>query len=276
MRLQELVGRPITQKKRAITVRARLELGRRTGLGLLAFAALIPLIASRNGEASRVHAPARTKVNPSDGLTYVWIAAGTFRMGCSPGDSECSDNENPVHTVTIRKGFWIGQTPVTQAAYTKVIGANPSQYRGEQFPVEEVTWDDAAAYCRRVQSRLPTEAQWEYAARGGTAGARYAAIESIAWYSDNAASGTHPVAQKQTNAFGVYDMLGNVREWVADWYGPYNAAAAVDPKGPATGEFHVSRGGSWYDSAQIARASSRWNNGGGCGPACHGFRCASD
>jgi formylglycine-generating enzyme required for sulfatase activity len=124
--------------------------------------------------------------------------------------------------------------------------------------------------------RLPSEAEWEYVARGGAAGARYGAVEDIAWYNANAASATHSVAQKQPNAFGVYDMLGNVREWVADWYGPYTAADVIDPQGPQIGRFRVGRGGSWHDSAQIARASSRGNNGGGCGPACHGFRCAAN
>jgi formylglycine-generating enzyme required for sulfatase activity len=156
------------------------------------------------------------------------------------------------------------------------MGGNPSTYHGAQLPVEEITWDNAKAYCERIKMRLPTEAEWEYAARGSAAGARYGAVNDIAWYNANAASAIHVVAQKEPNAFGVYDMLGNVREWVADWYGPYDAADAVDPRGPSAGRFRVGRGGSWYDSAQIARASSRGNNGGGCGPACHGFRCVAN
>ena len=243
---------------------------------LLILAVLIAVFALRGAETPRVAAHGRTKVNQVDGLTYVWIPPGTFRMGCPPDDSECSDNEKPAHTVTLTRGFWIGQTPVTQAAYSKVMGSNPSTYHGAQLPVEEVAWNDAKVYCERAKMRLPTEAEWEYAARGGTAGARYAAIKDIAWYNANAASTTHVVAQKQPNAFCVYDMLGNVREWVADWYGPYHAADAFDPQGPRTGQFRVGRGGSWYDSAQIARVSSRGNNGGGCGPACHGFRCAAN
>jgi formylglycine-generating enzyme required for sulfatase activity len=174
-----------------------------------------------------------------DGLTYVWIPSGTFRMGCSPDDSECFDNERPAHTVTLTRGFWIGQTAVTQAAYSKVMDGNPSTYHGAQLPVEEVAWDNAKVYCERIKMRLPTEAEWEYAARGGAEGARYAAVEHIAWYNANAASATHVVAQKQPNAFGVYDMLGNVREWVADWYGPYAAADAADPQGPRIGRFRV-------------------------------------
>jgi formylglycine-generating enzyme required for sulfatase activity len=243
---------------------------------LLLLAVLILAFAWRTAGTLRVEAHGRTKVNRDDGLTYVWIAPGTFRMGCSSNDSECSDNEKPAHTVTLTRGFWIGQTLVTQAAYSKVMGSNPSTYHGGQLPVEEVTWDDAKTYCERVKMRLPTEAEWEYAARGGTAESRYAAVEDIAWFNNNAASATHTVAQKKPNAFGVYDMLGNVREWVGDWYGPYDAADAIDPKGPRIGEFRVGRGGSWYDSEEIARVSSRGNNGDGCGPACHGFRCATN
>jgi formylglycine-generating enzyme required for sulfatase activity len=243
---------------------------------LLTLAVLIVVFAWSGTETLHVEAHGRTKVNRDDGLTYVWIAQGTFRMGCSADDSECFANEKPAHRVTLTRGFWIGQTPVTQAAYSKVMDSNPSTYRGAQLPVEEVTWDNAKAYCERVKMRLPTEAEWEYAARGGTAAARYAAVEDVAWFNANAASATHLIAHKQANAFGVFDMLGNVREWVGDWYGPYDAADAIDPKGPRTGEFRAGRGASWYDSAQIARASSRGNNGGGCGPACHGFRCASN
>ena len=242
----------------------------------IAFAALALVFAWRGTGAPRIGAHGRTKVNRHDGLTYVWIFPGTFRMGCSPDDSECFDDEKPAHRVTLTRGFWIGQTPVTQAAYSKVMGSNPSSSHGAQLPVEEVAWDNAKDYCGRVKMRLPTEAEWEYAARGGTAGARYAAAEDIAWYSANAASATHLVAQKQPNVYGVFDMLGNVQEWVADWYGPYTAAGAIDPQGPRTGQFRVGRGCSWYDSAEIARASRRGNNGRGCGPACHGFRCAAN
>ena len=227
-------------------------------------------------ETLLVEAHGRTKVNRFDEMTYAWIPPGSFRMGCSPDDSECFDNEKPGHRVILTKGFWMGQTPVTQAAYSKVMGSNPSAYHGAQLPAEEVTWENAKVYCERVKMRLPTEAEWEYAARGGTTGSRYAAIKDIAWYNANAASATHAVAQKAPNDFGVYDMLGNVREWVADWYGPYDAADATDPEGPRTGEFRVGRGGSWYDSPQIARVSSRGSNGAGCGPGCHGFRCAAN
>ena len=197
-------------------------------------------------------------------------------MGCSPGDdSECDTTRYPHiseksrHTVTISKGFWIGQTPVTQAAYTKVAGTNPSHFNGDRLPVESVSWDDAKAYCERVEMRLPSEAEYEYAARGGSPDTRYGPPDQIAWYYANSGGTTHEVALKQANAFGLYDMLGNVWEWVADWYAPYNDASAVDPKGPPTAtpirflkvffshQDRVVRGGSWAIGAFFTRVSVR-------------------
>jgi len=148
------------------------------------------------------------KVNPKDGLRYVWIPPGTFIMGCSPGDDECYDDEKPPHQVTITKGFWIGQTEVTQEAYQRVIGANPSHFRGDELPVENVNWNEARAYCVAVGMRLPTEAEWEYAARGGNASARYGSLDAVAWYRGNSGGKTHLVGQKQKNAYGLYDMPG--------------------------------------------------------------------
>jgi formylglycine-generating enzyme required for sulfatase activity len=220
----------------------------------------------------------RTKVNSHDGLTYVWIRPGTFQMGCSPNDSECADDEKPAHSVTITRGFWIGQTPVTQAAYKKGVG-NPSSFPGDRLPVEQVSWNNARAYCEALEMRLPTEAEWEYAARGGSRDARYAPLDQIAWYSANSNNQTHEVAQKQANAYGLYDMLGNVREWVADSSGPYDSASTVDPKGPPEGDpraARVLRGGSWTDAATYVRVSSRDRSA----PTEHdfagGFRCAGN
>lgn len=158
------------------------------------------------------------KVNPKDGLTYIWIAAGSFAMGCSAGDAECFGWEAPLHGVTVARGFWIGQTEVTQQAYRRVIGTNPSRYRGALLPVEQVGWDDARAYCQAVAMRLPTEAEWEYAARGGSAAPQYGSLVSIAWFDSNSEDKTHPVATKAPNAYGLFDTLGNVWEWVQDSY----------------------------------------------------------
>jgi len=201
----------------------------------------------------------KTTLNPKDGLTYVWIAPGTFQMGCSPGDTACSDDEKPAHQVTLTKGFWISQTLVTNAAYKKVVGSSPSHYPGDQFPVSQVNWDDAQAYCKAADMRLPTEAEWEYAARGGNPSARYGPLDDIAWYAANSNNTTHDVKQKLPNGYGLYDMLGNVWEWVADWYGPYDATSQVDPPGPATGdgEHRVVRGAIWTSIGLGVRVSYR-------------------
>jgi formylglycine-generating enzyme required for sulfatase activity len=159
---------------------------------------------------------AETKVNPTDGLTYVWIAPGSFLFGCSSGDAECFDWESPAHKITVARGFWIGQTEVTQRAYERVISANPSRYKGANLPVEQVGWDEARAYCKAVGMRLPTEIEWEYAARGGSAAPRYGSLARIAWTDADSADVTHPVATKAPNGYGLYDTLGNVWEWVED------------------------------------------------------------
>lgn len=229
----------------------------RFGLWLLFVLGLAAVATWRIGVPASVAAQGKTKVNANDGLTYVWIPPGTFQMGCSPDDSECTSVEKPAHSVTITRGFWIGQTPVTQAAYKKVVGSNPSGFHGDQLPVELVSWYDAQAYCEDVEMRLPTEAEWEYAARGGTTEARYGPLERVAWYSGNSGNTTHEVAQKQPNAYGLYDMLGNVWHWVWDWCEPYDGASAVDPKGPPTGQFRVLRGGSWAVDATTVRVSFR-------------------
>jgi formylglycine-generating enzyme required for sulfatase activity len=222
-------------------------------------------------------APAKTKVNPKDGLTYVFIPAGTFQMGCSAGDADCLDAEKPPHSVTISTGFWIGQTPVTQAAYKKVMNANPSRFPADQQPVEYVPWQDAQSYCGKVDMRLPTEAEWEYAARGGTTVARPGPVDAVAWYNINSKGTPHPVALKQANGYGLYDTLGNVWEWVADWWGPYTAAAATDPKGPPTGQSHVLRGGSRTGADTVIRVSSRsWLVPGMNEDIDYGFRCAGN
>jgi formylglycine-generating enzyme required for sulfatase activity len=218
-----------------------------------------------------------TKVNPKDGLTYVWIPPGTFQMGCSLGDGNCFEDESPAHTVTITRSFWIGQTEVTQTAYQLVIGRNPSHFRGRRLPVESVTWDEANTYCGAVGMRLPTEAEWEYAARAGSTAPRYGEVSAIAWSSVNSGGKegkTHEVAQKEPNLWKLYDMLGNVGEWVADWYDEryYGQAPSQNPQGPSAGQRRVVRGGSCYIYAEYIRASTRTVGlpSGGSGV---GFRC---
>jgi formylglycine-generating enzyme required for sulfatase activity len=180
-------------------------------------------------------------------------------MGCAPDDSNCRPDEQPAHSVTITKDFWIGETPVTQAAYSKVMkGANPSLHKGDQLPVTFIQWTEADAYCKAVAMRLPTEAEYEYAARGGTTGVRYGELNDIAWYYVNSGGlQAREVRQKQPNKYGLYDMLGNVWVWMADWYGPYSPAGTTDPAGPSTGRERAERGGSWFLGPLAIRASSR-------------------
>ncbi len=217
-----------------------------------------------------------TKVNAKDGLTYVWIPPGTFQMGCSPGDTECDSDEKPPHKVTITKGFWLGQTEVTQEAWQRVMRTDPSNFKGAKLPVENITWNDAKSYCQAAGMRLPTEAEWEYAARAGSTASRYGNLDGIAWYSANSGSKTHDVGGKQANAWGLQDMLGNVWEWVADWYANYPPGDATDPQGPASGTERALRGGSWVDGARVARVSFRLR----VEPAYHavnfGFRCGGN
>jgi formylglycine-generating enzyme required for sulfatase activity len=203
-----------------------------------------------------------TRVNPADGLTYVYISPGTFEMGCSPGDDACESDEKPSREVQITNGFWLGQTEVTQSAWKKVNGgADPSIFKGDQLPVENVSWNEAGAYCKAIGGRLPTEKEWEYAARGGTKGALYGELDAVAWYSGNSIGLTHPVGLKQANPFDLYDMLGNVWEWTSD---DYNA------------EKKTCRGGSWRNGLLIVRASYRDRNNPTFRNNQVGLRCATD
>jgi formylglycine-generating enzyme required for sulfatase activity len=197
------------------------------------------------------------QLNPKDGLTYVWIPPGKFIMGCSPEDYECNPDEKPPHEVTITAGFRIGQTAVTQAAYRRVTGKSPSYYKGARLPVLNVSWEEAKAYCEAIDGRLPTEAQWEYAARAGASGPLYGKLDEIAWYQGNSQDRTHEVAQKRPNAFGLFDMLGNTFQWTADWFGDYPREAQTDPAGPSTGLYRVVRGGLWSNPPRFTRVSLR-------------------
>ena len=210
--------------------------------------------------------PGEVKTSPNDGQHYVWIPPGTFQMGCSPGNNQCLDHERPSHAVTITKGFWMGQTEVTVSTYQRFAQATgrsmppaPNFQQDDSHPVVNVTWHDAAAYCQWAGGRLPTEAEWEYAARAGTTGPYYGALGAIAWYSINSGKQTHPVAQKEPNAFRLYDILGNVWEWVADWYANnyYAGSETRDPQGPPGGQSRVLRGGSWFVYPGYLRVSFR-------------------
>ena len=167
---------------------------------------------------------------------------------------------------------------MTQAAYQRVKGTNPSYLKGDQRPVETVNWDDATSYCSVMGMRLPSEAEWEYAARAGSTAARYGDIDSIAWYRDNSGNQTHDVAQQQPNAWKLYDMLGNVSQWTADWYdlNYYKESPLQDPHGPSLGPYRVLRGGSCGDVARFIRVSYRGIGVPSGRTDKSGFRCAGE
>jgi serine/threonine-protein kinase len=228
------------------------------------------------------------RVNPKDGLKYVWIPPGTFMMGCSPGDSDCGDEEKPPHQVTITKGFWMGQTAVTVGAYKRFVGATGRQmpyapyfnsgWVNENMPIIWVSWDDAHDYCTWAGGLLPTEAEWEYAARAGSTEARYGPIDEIAWYSKNSGGKTQEVRQKSANGFGLHDMLGNVWEWVNDWYDEnyYKNSPSQDPAGPTSGQMRVLRGGSWDYTPRNVRVSGRNRLMPPGASNYNGFRCGGE
>ena len=216
-----------------------------------------------------------SKINPKDGLKYLWIPPGTYISGCSPGDNQCYEDEKPERKITLTKGFWLGETEVPQSAFEKITGYNPSIFTGANLPVEETTFDDATGYCNAIGGRLPTEAEWEYAARAGSTAARYGDLDKIAWYIGNSQFTTHPVGQKQPNAFGLKDMLGNVIEWTSSHFTVQHSQENIDPKGPREAEYRTLRGGGWFDDPELVRVSNRsWFEDGDTDYNV-GFRCVS-
>lgn len=278
-------------------------------------------ISSRESEGTTANAPGggTVQTNSRDGLLYAWIPPGSFTMGCSAGDAECQPQENPAHTVSISKGFWIGQTPVTVMAWKRYRAAtnasalpsrdslgrtNLNEAGSDEMPVVSESWAQAESYCRWAGMQLPTEAEWEHAARAGAEGSRYGDLDAIAWYGNNSGSRpidaadllsslsgnidayqqrlknngnfVHAVAQKQPNGWHLHDMLGDVFEWTSDWYNAnaYRMEPATDPRGAESGATKTIRGGSWDDLASTLRFSER----SGLDPKAHqtgvGFRCA--
>jgi formylglycine-generating enzyme required for sulfatase activity len=205
------------------------------------------------------------------GMKFKFVKGGCFKMGDMFGDGE--KDEKPLHEVCV-DDYWMGKFEVTQGEYRKVMGVNPSNFKqcGDNCPVESVSWDNAQDFIKNLNSltgksfRLPTEAEWEYAARSGRKKEKYIGgddPDSLAWYDKNSGKTTHPVGQKAPNGLGLYDMSGNVWEWVQDWYdegyykkGP-KKSGWKNPQGPSTGDYRVLRGGSWYNSSSYLRASYR-------------------
>jgi formylglycine-generating enzyme required for sulfatase activity len=295
----------------------RLRQRRRTRIIIGAAAAFVAIVLVgvliwRHGEAKRrEQADRRARVAAME-AKWVTVRAGTFEMG-SPETEPGRQDDEVEHSVTLTRDFVISPTEVTQAQFLEWMRYNPSSRSGcDSCPVETVSWHEAAAYCNALSAaaglatcyscsgtgtsvscelsssystpyacpgyRLPTEAEWEYAARAGTTTATNlgnldaghlgcqqpnAALDSIAWYCGNSGGATHAVGGKEANAWGLYDMLGNVWEWCGDWHGDYPAGSATDPWGPSGGSDRVDRGGSWYVGARFARAACRDRGGPG-------------
>jgi formylglycine-generating enzyme required for sulfatase activity len=220
------------------------------------------------------------------GIEFVPIPEGEFQMGCTKSDTECNYNEKPQHTVKISKSFYIGKFEVTQGQWKMLMGNNPSGFQecGENCPVESVSWNDAQEFIKRLcvrenyspcKYRLPTEAEWEYAARAGTKTKYYwgdTINDAYLWYNNNSGGTTNPVGKKKPNSWGLYDMSGNVWEWVEDWYDEVYYIKNPNINGPSSGKIRVLRGGSWNFKAGDGRLSYRGGSDPNSGEDHDGFR----
>lgn len=276
------------------TQKARVRFSRRlwrtagiTGAGALLVAGMIALLSRPRGTDTIVEDVAEVAVPENEtftvgdvSFTMVYVEGGTFKMGCtSEQGGDCKRDEKPAHKVTL-DGYYIGETEVTQALWEAVMGTTVRQQRdkadaswpmcgeGGNYPMYYVSWDECQEFIDKLNSmtgqsfRLPTEAEWEYAARGGSKsrGHNYSgseSIDSVAWYFGNSGSMTHPVAQKQASELGIYDMSGNVWEWCNDWYGRYGKESQSNPQGRVSGSRRVYRGGGWDINARYCRVSNR-------------------
>jgi formylglycine-generating enzyme required for sulfatase activity len=270
--------------------------------------ALIGLVVLQSTNSILAQVP--EEITNSIGMKLVLIPKGTFTMG-SPPDEEGSTDDETQHEVTFGSDYYLGVYEVTQAQYQKVMGKNPSYFGNDKVierhpktgrvvkegdssnhPVETVSWEEAVTFCKRLSElpaeksagrvyRLPTEAEWEYACRADSEtaysfGENSESLSNYAWWSGNSQKRTHAVGLKQPNAWGLYDMHGNVWEWCSDWYAHHSKDAVIDPRGPENGSTRVYRGGSWNRPAELCRSaarskidpSSRSNN--------FGFRVAMD
>ena len=253
--------------------------------------------------SSQTYAQSPKTITNSIGMKLVLIPKGTFMMG-SPASEQGRDDDETQHEVTISEDYYLGVFEVTRGQYEKVMGTNPSYFQkrvigksdSSMYPVEQVSWEDAVEFCKKLSElpeekkagrvyRLPTEAEWEYACRAGSKaaysfGANYAwfganskTLGDYAWFRENSGGQTHPVGEKKANAWGLYDMHGNVWEWCSDWYGKYPKGSVSDPSGPSEGSERVIRGGSWIIVAAHCRSACR----GWYVPSsrdCDGFRVA--
>ena len=256
--------------------------------GIAKRVAVAKVQAETDKENRRRSAAGEAWVVESVGVKMVPIAAGSFTMGSTNG----SKDEQPLTQVTLTRPYWLGATEVTQGQWEAIMGNNPSNFKGVNLPVDSVSYEDALAFCRKLTEReraagrlpagyeysLPTEAQWEYACRAGTKGdyaGDYAGnLDAMGWYDGNSGKKTHEVGGKQANAWGVYDMHGNVWEWCLDWYGDYAGGTMTDPRGASSGSYRVLRGGCWGNVAAGCRSAYRFRYSPGARYAHLGFRLA--
>ncbi|NQV27867.1 MAG: SUMF1/EgtB/PvdO family nonheme iron enzyme [Rhodopirellula sp.] len=225
--------------------------------------------ATRDQPDTLLPPPLEDTITNSIGMKLKHIPAGEFMMGSPDSDAFYDKREKPQHHVRITKSFYLGVYPVTQHEYELIMQQNPSEFKGDpQRPVERVSWDDATEFCRKLSEqenkcwRLPTEAEWEYACRAGTTTRWYCGDEEkdvgrVAWYKANSGDTTHPVCEKEPNAWGLHDILGNVCEWCQDWQGGYGPDAVTDPVGPSKDGGRVLRGGSWAYPVTSCSAPAR-------------------
>ena len=238
------------------------------------------------------YADSTADLSLQDMVEMVEVEGGTFTMGATSEQGyDAFENEKPTHQVTLST-FSIGKYEVTQALWQEIMGSNPSYFKGDNLPVEQVSWDDCQEFLRKLNARkgefgitdsrtfrLPTEAEWEYAARGGklSKGFKYSGsnnIGDVAWCDENSGNKTHPVGAKQANELGIYDMSGNVCEWCQDWAGDYSSGAQTNPQGPASGSYRVYRGGSRWIDAWNCRVANRFRDSPGGRIDDLGFRLA--
>ncbi len=210
--------------------------------------------------------PGTIWTEPTTGMEFVWVPGGCYEMGSNNGESD----EKPVHRVYI-SGMWLGRYEVTQVQWQKIMGNNPSKFKStflkkrENYPVENVSWDDCQSYIYRLNNqtgksfRLPTEAEWEYAAKGGNQSMRIVDIDDVAWHRSNSSRTTHPVGRKSANAVRLSDMLGNVCEWCDDRYGEdyYRVSPQDNPRGPSLGVERVYRGGCYKTFSALVSPTGR-------------------
>jgi formylglycine-generating enzyme required for sulfatase activity len=234
--------------------------------------------------------PAGPTLTNSLGMKFALIPAGEFQMGSPDSDSTAASDEKPQHTVRITQPFYLGVTEVTQGQYERVMGTNPSNFKGAQLPVEQVSWGDAVEFCRKLSAlpaepsagrvyRLPTEAEWEYSCRAGSTtkwsfGDDESSLKDHAWYDDNANNTTHPVGEKRPNVWGLYYMHGNVWEWCSDDKREYASTTLDDPTGGTAGSGRVRRGGGWDFYARFCRSAVRGGDAPGDRLYYLGFRVA--